>query len=173
MYIFVYMSRIDWRNCRSQKADFWHTWVFYEYLGQVRVSDQNANSSWNYDVIVTFSKVWKFTNLLITRTPYEIETRNLHKLYVSLWYKYYGRHKSQMWWLITELLRHHDVTKFEKINKIDYFQIFRIPEATKCRVEANINREAVVVCARHVVKLPSKRSVVVLYNKAVQLIYWH
>ena len=29
---------------------------------------------------------------------------------------------------------------------------------TKCPVEANNNREAVVVCARHVVKRPSKRS---------------
>ncbi len=128
-----------------------------------------------YDVIVivTFSKVWKFTKLLITRTPYEIETRNLTKLYVSLWYKYCGRHKSQMWWLITELLRHHDVTKFEKNQKKSTISNFPYSRGTKCRVEANNNRDAIVVCASHVVKRPSKRSVVVLYNKAVQFIYWH
>ncbi len=157
------MFGIDWRNCQSHKADFWHIWVFYAYLGQVQVSDQNVNSSRSYDVIVTFSKVWKFTKLLITRTPYEIETRNLHKLYVCLWYKYCGRHKSQMWWLITELLRHHDVTKFEKNQKNRLFPIFSHSRGTKCRAEANNNREAVVFCARHVVKLPSKRSVLVDY----------
>ena len=43
------------------------------------------------------------------------------------------------------------------IMTIQNFQFFAIP-GTKCQVEANNNREAVVVCARHVVKRPSKRS---------------
>ena len=35
----------------------------------------------------------------------------------------------------------------------------------KCQPKANNNREAVVVCARYVVKRPSKRSVLVyIYN---------
>ena len=41
--------------------------------------------------------------------------------------------------------------KIIKISKISIFS-----RGTKCRVEANNNREAVVVCARHVVELPSK-----------------
>ena len=36
------------------------------------------------------------------------------------------------------------------------------PRGTKCRVESNNNREAVAVCARHVVKRPHKRSALVL-----------
>ena len=44
-------------------------------------------------------------------------------------------------------------------SKISNFFAFR---ATKCRVKANNNREAVVVCARHVVKRPSKRSAIVI-----------
>ena len=46
--------------------------------------------------------------------------------------------------------------------KID-FQFFSHSRGTKCRVEANNNGEAVVVCARHVVKRASKRSVLVIY----------
>ena len=41
------------------------------------------------------------------------------------------------------------------------FPIFSHFRGTKCRFEANNNRFAVVVCARHVVKRPSKRSALV------------
>ena len=36
--------------------------------------------------------------------------------------------------------------------KLENFQIFSHSRGSKCRVEVNHNREAVVVCARHVVK---------------------
>ena len=39
---------------------------------------------------------------------------------------------------------------------------FLHPRGTKCRVETKNNCEAVVVCARHVMKRPSKRSALVL-----------
>ena len=48
-----------------------------------------------------------------------------------------------------------NLKKKVKKSKISNFSHFR---GTKCRVEANNNREAVVVCARHIVKRPSKRS---------------
>ena len=41
-------------------------------------------------------------------------------------------------------------------------QFFSHSQGTKCRVEANNNREAAVACARHVVKRPSKRCALVL-----------
>ena len=44
------------------------------------------------------------------------------------------------------------------------FPIFFAYPSRKYRVEANNNRKAVVICARHVVKRPSKRSALVLYN---------
>ena len=47
--------------------------------------------------------------------------------------------------------------KFEKLSISNLF-VFR---GTKCRSKANNNREAVVVCPRHVVKQPSKRSALV------------
>ena len=47
--------------------------------------------------------------------------------------------------------------------KLENFQFFSHPRGIKCRPKANNNREAVVVCARHVVKRPNKRSVLVYY----------
>ena len=46
-----------------------------------------------------------------------------------------------------ELLRHNNGTKIKNSHS----------RGMKCQPKANINREAVVVCARHVVKRPSKR----------------
>ena len=46
--------------------------------------------------------------------------------------------------------------------KIRNSQLFSHSRGTKCRFEANNNRDAFVVCARHVVKRPSKRSALVL-----------
>ena len=42
------------------------------------------------------------------------------------------------------------------------FPIFSHFRGTKCRFEANNNRFVVVVCARHVVKRPSKRIALVI-----------
>ena len=53
------------------------------------------------------------------------------------------------------------MVNFKKKLKIENFQKNSHFRGTKCCVEANNNREAVVVCARHVVKRPIKRSVVV------------
>ena len=61
-----------------------------------------------------------------------------------------------------ELLRHHDGTKFEKKGKLENFQFFSHSRGIECRPKANNNSEAVVVCARHVMKRPSKRSVLVI-----------
>ena len=61
----------------------------------------------------------------------------------------------------TKLLRHHDGTEFEK--KDQNLQFFPHSRGTKCRVEANNNHEAVVVCARYVVKRHSKRSAIFVY----------
>ena len=58
-------------------------------------------------------------------------------------------------------IRHHDGTKFEKKLITRNFQFFSHSQVIKCRPKANNNREAVVVCARHVVKRPSKHSVLV------------
>ena len=55
---------------------------------------------------------------------------------------------------------HRDGTKFEKSFKIENFQFFSFLRH-EVPFKANNNREAVVVCARHVVKRPSKRSVLV------------
>ncbi len=50
----------------------------------------------------------------------------------------------------------------KKKSKKSTISNFLHTRGTKCRVEANNNREAVAVCARQVVKRPSKRSVLVL-----------
>ena len=60
-----------------------------------------------------------------------------------------------------ELLRHHDGTKFEKTPKNSKISNFLAFPRDEMPTQANNNREAVVVCARHVVKRPSKRSVLV------------
>ena len=57
-----------------------------------------------------------------------------------------------------ELIRHHDGTKFEKELNLENFKFFSHYRGIKCRPKANNNREAVVGCARHFVKRPSKRS---------------
>ena len=50
------------------------------------------------------------------------------------------------------------VQNLEKKPKLENFQFFSHSRGIKCsRPEANNNREAVVVCARHVVKRRSKR----------------
>ena len=48
-----------------------------------------------------------------------------------------------------------------KKTKLENFQFFSHSRGIKCRPKANNNREAVVVCAKYVVKRPSKRSVLV------------
>ena len=53
------------------------------------------------------------------------------------------------------------VQKFEKNQKIKNFQFFSHSRGMKCRVEANNNRKAIVVCGRYVVNQPSKRSALV------------
>ena len=73
--------------------------------------------------------------------------------------------------LIIELLRDHNGTKFLKKLKSKIFQkqfskkIFQKqkPRGIKCQPKANNNRFAVVVCARHVVKRPSKRMLASIY----------
>ena len=50
-----------------------------------------------------------------------------------------------------------------KLQNLEKFQFFSHSRGTKCRVKANNNREAFVVCARYFVKPPSKRSALV-YN---------
>ena len=56
------------------------------------------------------------------------------------------------------------VQNLEKKLKFENFQFFSHSRGMKCRPKVNNNREVVVVCARHVVKRPSKRSVLVLNN---------
>ena len=56
---------------------------------------------------------------------------------------------------ITIMLTHLCYHDGQKLKKNPIF--FAFP-STKCRVETSNNREAVVVCASHVVKQPSKRS---------------
>ena len=48
--------------------------------------------------------------------------------------------------------------------KLENFQRNSHFRGMKCQSKANDNRKAVVVCARHVVKRPSKRSVLVFFN---------
>ena len=55
-----------------------------------------------------------------------------------------------------ELLRHHNNTKFLKNFKLENFQKKSHSRTIKCQPKANNNPEAVVVCARHVVKRTSK-----------------
>ena len=47
------------------------------------------------------------------------------------------------------------------VQNFQIFQFFSNLRGTKCRVEANNNREAVVVYVRHIVKTPSKLSALV------------
>ena len=47
---------------------------------------------------------------------------------------------------------------------IENFQFFPPFRGTKYQDEANNNCEAVIICARHVVKRPSKRSALVITN---------
>ena len=51
-----------------------------------------------------------------------------------------------------------------KKTKLENLQFFSQPRGIKWRLKANNNREAVVVCTKHVVKRPSKRSVLVVYK---------
>ena len=48
-----------------------------------------------------------------------------------------------------------------KKSKNRIFPIISLSRGMKCRVKANNNRKAVVVCAKHVVKRPNKRSALV------------
>ena len=57
-------------------------------------------------------------------------------------------------------MRHRDGAKFEKSFKIENFNFFSFLRH-EVPFKAKNNREAVVVCAIHVVKRPSKRSVLV------------
>ena len=74
--------------------------------------------------------------MLISHTPKEIETGKLNTICIFM---------IEIGWQITS-------HKYANSSSNYY---------TKCRVEANNNREAVVVCARHVMKRPSKLSVLV------------
>ena len=47
--------------------------------------------------------------------------------------------------------------------KLENFQKILHSRGMKCQPKANNNREAVVVCARHVVKRPSKRMLASIY----------
>ena len=76
----------------------------------------------------------------------------------------------EIWWspeilnmLIIELLRPHVGTKFgKKIKNRKFPNFFAFPKHKNA--EANNNREAVVVCARHVVKRPTKDIALVYFN---------
>ena len=69
---------------------------------------------------------------------------------------------------VIKLIRHHDVAKFWKNLK---FPIFSYSCCTKCRVEANNNREEVDVCVKHVVKRPNKRSALVyIHNSTLRML---
>ncbi len=57
----------------------------------------------------------------------------------------------------SELLRHHNGTKFKKKFNSKISKKNSHSRGMKCQPKANNNRKAVVVCARHVVKRPSKR----------------
>ena len=59
---------------------------------------------------------------------------------------------------ITNMVTHRIITSSLKIEK---FQYFSHSLGAKCRFEANSYRKTVVVCARRVVKRPSKRIVLV------------
>ncbi len=76
---------------------------------------------------------------------------------------------------ISNVITHHRITTsswcnkiWKKINK-STIPIFSHSPGTKCRGEANNNREAVVACAKHVVKRPSKRSVLVYIYECIYL----
>ena len=68
-----------------------------------------------------------------------------------------NQHKSQICLLIIELIRHHNCTKFKKNLNSKIFKKNSHSRRVKCQPKANNNRKAVVVCAKHVVKRPSKR----------------
>ena len=80
----------------------------------------------------------------------------------------------EIWWSlqITNILTHHRIITssgwFKICKNFEFFSHFR---GTKCRVEANNTREAVVVCSRHVVKQSTKRSALVNNNCCVNIIY--
>ena len=63
-------------------------------------------------------------------------------------------------------MRHRDGAKFEKSFKIENFNFFSFLRH-EVPFKAKNNREAVVVCAIHVVKRPSKRSVLVHINRVL------
>ena len=66
----------------------------------------------------------------------------------------------EIWWpqqisnmqIYHRIIRLRDCTKFEKKLKTENFQKISHFRGTDCRVEANNNRKALVVCARYVVK---------------------
>ncbi len=100
IYIFVYMFGIDWRNCKSHKADFWQRRVFYGYLGHVQVSEQNVNSSRSYDVIVTFFPNRKIGFSAITRPLFVIEGWNFNRMYKIIVHTRWHDH-------ISKVMNHH------------------------------------------------------------------
>ena len=55
------------------------------------------------------------------------------------------------------IIRHHNGTKFLKILNSKISKKNSHSRGMKCQPKANNNRKAVVVCARYVVKRPSKR----------------
>ena len=61
------------------------------------------------------------------------------------------------------LKRHDNCTKFKKNFKLDNFQKNSYSRGMKCKPKANNNPEAVVFCARHFVKRPSKRMLASTY----------
>ena len=57
--------------------------------------------------------------------------------------------------------------KLKKIKNLQIYKFFSHFRGTKCRVKASNNRKAVVACQKHVMKRPSKRSVLVVNNTII------
>ena len=71
--IYVYKSRIDWRNCKSHRAEIWHVWYSWGWLGQVQVLKENSHLWRKYNEILTFLESPKITYLTNAQPIYMIE----------------------------------------------------------------------------------------------------
>ena len=153
------MFRIDWRNWKAPRADFWHVGIFWP--------GSDKFESWkNFH---TFTKLWHnchifecvrnhinadishpitdrnvktytlcFFMLPIGWPPQITNMQTLQRIISSSWcFKIWKKFLNRKFSIFFSFLRH------------------EVP------FKANNNRKAVVVCARHVVKRPSKRSVLV------------
>ena len=135
IYIFVYMFRIDWKTCKSHKAEIWHVGVFWGRLGQVQVLKENSHLWRKYDVIVTFLEFRKITYSITAQLIYMIEGWNFNKvcgpLIPNSWRKNFTKVPNSWCWYYFIII----LAKIEKLLKLIAFFDIWVLQGISCMIK--------------------------------------